>query len=308
MKELAPKFLTALSLALLFLVGCDWLLRTSDFASLLLGSGAHWPDWHSLLAWWQQWIVTLALILLPILTTLSWLIMARDNSIRTVTASGDVIRLAPSAVERIVNREVRNNVPEVVRLGATARQGKKGPSVVVNVATTDKVPVPKVDADVRRETVKVLQHLLGVGDPSEVKVIIYDVQSPSARGSAKRRRAAEDDDFTAKEDKPPAAEKAKEPEKPKTQPPPPKPVEPEKPKQPPPPAPKPFSQEKGKTDGDKPKTPIITPPPPPPKAVDKDATKDAGLPFDFAKALDEEAGAKPSADSDAGKTPPPKKP
>ncbi len=191
MKKLAPFLLTVLSLALLFLVGCDWLLRTSDFAPFILGSGAEWPDWHSQLNLVQQWLVTAALLLLPILTASSWLILGRDNSIRTITSSGDVIRLTPPAVERVVCREVKANVAEVIRVGAVARQGKKGPAVLVNVATSDKVPVPKVDADVRREVVKVLQQLLGVGDPSEVKIVVYDVQSASPRVIEKRRRAVE---------------------------------------------------------------------------------------------------------------------
>ncbi len=191
MKKLTPRLLTVLCLTLLFLVGCDWLLRTSDYASALLGIRTEWTGWHSLLSPIEQWLVTIALILLPILTLASWLLVGRDNSIRTLTASGDVIRLTPQAIERVICREVRNNVAEVMRVGAVARQGKKGPSVVVNVATSDNAPVPQVDADVRRETVKVLQHLLGVGDPSEVKIVVYDVQSPSAKANAKRRRAVE---------------------------------------------------------------------------------------------------------------------
>jgi hypothetical protein len=193
-KRLAPRLLTVLSLALLFLVGCDWLFSTSGLTPMILGDQAQWPNWRSLLEPTEQWIVTITLLLLPMLTAATWLILGRDYSIRTVTATGDVIRLAPGAIERIVCRDVKANVPEVLRVNTKARQGRKGPAVVVNIAASDKTPVPKIDADVRRETLKVLQHLLGAAESSQIRVIVYDVQGVSAKAAErdKRRRQADE--------------------------------------------------------------------------------------------------------------------
>ncbi len=193
MKRLAPRILTVLSLALLFLVGCDWLFSTSGLTPLILGEQAQWPNWRSLLGVTEQWIVTATLLFLPMLTAATWLLLGRDYSIRSITPSGDVIRLAPGAIERIVCRDVKANVPEVLRVNAKARQGKKGPAVLVNIAASDKVPVPRIDADVRRETLRVLQHLLGVAESSQIRIIVYDVQgvSPRAAERDKRRRQVE---------------------------------------------------------------------------------------------------------------------
>lgn len=218
MKAFAHKILLILSLAALLCLGIDWILETTDIGSVMLymldratfglvgtKDAVSWPGMRDATGGWLRIAIGTAAVLLPILTAASGLLVWRDSSIRARTADGGVIRLAPGAVERIVRRDVRANVEEVLSVGVYARQGKRSaPAVTIHVGVTDRSPVPTVEAAVRREAERVLRHLMGVADTKQITVVVHDVSGGAARpkrapspegrrqGNGKRRRPAAD--------------------------------------------------------------------------------------------------------------------
>ncbi len=193
MKEFAYKVLLILSLLTLLALGIDWMLEVSEVFAGFFG----WPferfQWRGLQSaepWWIPYGIGVAAVLLPILTAASGVLSSRDNSIGTRTADG-VIQLSPKAIEKLVKREVRQNIEEVLDVSAVARQGRRqAPAVRVNIAVTDSVPVPQVEARVKRETERVLNHLLGVADTNQIRIVVHDVSAVPARKRRKAERAA----------------------------------------------------------------------------------------------------------------------
>lgn len=200
------QLLVALCLMALLIVGIDWVLEQSDLAPTLFGN-VQWRGLRDLddrdLSFW----VGAALMLLPILAAAAWVLGGRDRSIRAKTSDGGLIRLAPQAIERAVTRDVRANVLDVLKMRATARQGNNAPALTIHVAVSDRGRVPDIESRVRQEAMKSLDEALGVADPKQVKVIVYDIQSskvrPSANAMARRKaakpmrkaRPADDDDL-----------------------------------------------------------------------------------------------------------------
>ncbi len=185
MKEFAYKVLLILSLLTLLAGGFDFLFSATEFTHYFVGA---WPGLQGAEPLWLRYGIAGAGILLPILTAVTGLLCVRDNSIGTRTANG-VIRLSPKAIEKLVKREVRQNVEEVLDVSATARQGKRNaPAVQVHVALTDTAPVPQVEARVKRETERVLKHLLGVADTNQIRVVVHDVSAVPARKRRQKER------------------------------------------------------------------------------------------------------------------------
>jgi len=200
LKEFAHKFLLILSLAALLCLGVDWILETTDIGSVVsymldratfgwLGSDETfaWPGMRDSVDGWLSVLIGSAAILLPIFTAATGLLVWRDSSITARTEGGGTIRLAPGAIERIVRRDVRANVEEVLSVGVFARQGKRrAPAVTIHVGVTDRSPVPKVEAAVRREAERVLRHLMGVADTKQITVVVHDVSGNAARPRRER--------------------------------------------------------------------------------------------------------------------------
>lgn len=190
MKKAVVRVLVALCLLTLFALGVDWVFATSELAqTLFVGEAFDWPGLRQLDSATLVTMVGAAAVLLPILAAASWILVGRDESIMATTADGDEIRLQPRAIERVVNREVRANVVEVIRVASFARQAKRGvPGIRVAVVVSDRQPAPKIEKEVRDETVRVLKHLLGVGDTSGVRVVVENITGAGA-GSSRRTEA-----------------------------------------------------------------------------------------------------------------------
>lgn len=190
MKPIAFRILIVLSLATLLILGVDWVLERSGLVLGVDGLGyGEWPGLRSLESAFLAWIPGIAAVALPILAAAAWLLVGRDDSIVATSAAGDEIRLAPSAIERVVVREVRLHVAAVLRVGAVATQGpKRTPRVVVNVAASDRAPIPEVERAVRKHAVRALEQLLGIGSDEHVRVVVHDIKGPGAADGRKAPR------------------------------------------------------------------------------------------------------------------------
>lgn len=192
MKRAVLTLLCSLSLLALFVVGVDWLFETSGVLNeVLFGRATAWQGVRATGTETLQFGIAAALFLLPVLTAAAWLLCGRDDHITARANDGDLIRLAPAAIERVVNREVRARVAEVIKVGATARQGnRQAAAVTVHVAVSDRYPVPEVRTHVRTETMRVLKQLLGVADAEQVRVVVHDIKGAGGRAAAPRRSSS----------------------------------------------------------------------------------------------------------------------
>ncbi len=175
MKSFSTKVLVLLSLATLFTLGLDWILESS----LTMQGALHlnWEGMRSIDNPLFVWGIGGAAMLLPLLTVAVWGLFGRDDSIVARTRDGGTIRLKPGAIERVIRREVGANIEDVVTVRATANQGKRrAPAVKVTVEVSDRVSVPEVDDQVRQETLRVLNQLLGVADSTQIKVIVANIK------------------------------------------------------------------------------------------------------------------------------------
>jgi hypothetical protein len=189
LKKTAFSLLLVLSLVTLFVLGVDWVLETSGVARELFGlTAAEWPGLRNLREQWAVWALGAAAMCLPVLTAAVWVLAGRDDHIVASSPTGDVIRLAPAAIERVVDREIRSNVVDVVRVKSLATQGPgRTPRVRVNIAVSDRVDVPSVERATREEAVKALRTLLGMGEQEHVRVVVYDVKGAAGAPSKPRR-------------------------------------------------------------------------------------------------------------------------
>jgi hypothetical protein len=191
MKKAALEILTALSLLTLFIAGVDAIMESATITELLFRTpGTEWKGLRHLEPWELSMTVSAAMLLLPILTAAVWVLGGRDDAIETTTSGGGRIRVSPGAVERIINRDIRANVVEVIKVTSRARQGKKRQAaVLVAVAVSDRTPVPQVEKAVREQTVQVLRHLLGGADPAQVRVVVRDIEGARIKGAAPKAPA-----------------------------------------------------------------------------------------------------------------------
>ncbi|MCB2154036.1 hypothetical protein KQI84_04070 [bacterium] len=203
MRKFTVRILMILCLLTLFVIGVDWLMQTS-FRNWIPGGPEQWPG----LAYVPEPLHTgmgVASILLPILAGAAFTLLGRGDHIEARSGDGDLIRLTPAAIERVVRRDVMSKVEAVTKTGVRACQGRRRTaSVTVNVAVSDRSPVPAVEREVRSVTAESLEQLLGTSTTSTIRVIVFDVQS----GRVRKKKPKE-----AKPEKPAKPAKPVEPKK-----------------------------------------------------------------------------------------------
>ncbi|MDX1970995.1 MAG: hypothetical protein SFY68_00550 [Candidatus Sumerlaeia bacterium] len=195
-------FLTVYALNLLVLgaVGAVWVFTDQETWNLLRQPGGAIPGSDYL---------GLALVILPILAVLSFVLQGALKSIQVRATTGDVINLAPSAVEDCVATEIREaNTP--VR-GVWIRASQKGGGFSGNgklhlrVELTVRLsqPVAQTTREVHEVILRTLEELYNIGEQEVVaRIVVTDVlairnRSRSAAGTKpngngkKTRRAAE---------------------------------------------------------------------------------------------------------------------
>jgi len=191
LRSLLIRLLFTFALLTLFVLGVDWVLEASGLTTLIRHD-AVWPGLRQLKQPHLSMGIGVAAMLLPVFAAAAWLLWGADSSISANSTEGDTIRLAPDAIERTLRREIKANVLDVIDASAYARQGKNGaPAITVNAVVSDREPTPKLEHAIRAETVRVLRHLLGVADTSQVKVVITDVRGPKV--AAKKPRPEKGD-------------------------------------------------------------------------------------------------------------------
>lgn len=183
MRKFAVRLLMTLCLLALFVFGVDWVMQTG-LRSWIPGGPEQWPG----LAYVPVPLHTgigLAALLLPILAGAAYTLLGRGDHIEARSREGDLIRLTPAAIERVVRRDVISKVEEVTKAGVAACQGRaRTAAVTVSVAVSDRSPVPAVEREVRRVTAESLEQLFGTADSSNIRVVVFDVQSGRVRKKA----------------------------------------------------------------------------------------------------------------------------
>jgi hypothetical protein len=175
---------------LLIFLGLDVLFQVEGFS--------YWFAWiHqwvpvSALEFWPMLVLGALCVVLPVLYAIVSMIDSRlSRGIVGKGTEGEDIRLTPEAIERAVVREVRGAVPEVVRVRrCEATQGRRTAQVLVNVAVSDRAPVPQVQRRVRESVRQTLERLIGYSDGANVRVKVSKIvgsAAPAAGGKKKRR-------------------------------------------------------------------------------------------------------------------------
>ncbi|MCC5877639.1 MAG: hypothetical protein JJU11_15575 [Candidatus Sumerlaeia bacterium] len=178
--------LQGLLLLTLILVGIDLLFQDENFRKSY--------------AWAVEWVPLGRMDSIPLLILgglclflplaylfLRWVECRLERGIVGKGSEGEDICLAPEAVERAIIREIREQVPEVLRVrSCTALQGKKGPRIIIRVATSDRASVPTIQKSTREVTRHVLTRLIGFADGSDIRVKVQDLVGAS-RGRAPKK-------------------------------------------------------------------------------------------------------------------------
>lgn len=139
-------------------------------------------------------LVTLALlyILLPFIYLYLSLVEKRlEGGIVGKGSGGEDICLKPEAIERLVTREVRSAVEDVVRVSSCeASQGAGAARVRLSVAVSDRATVPDVQRRVRQIVKDTLVRTIGYADGAQVVVKVTEIAGASvpARRAAPRKK------------------------------------------------------------------------------------------------------------------------
>lgn len=180
-----------LCLILLVLLGVDLMFQDAGFRAAYEGI----VDWVPLTRLDRVPFLVLGAmtVVLPALYVAAWAIEARlERGIVGRGRDGADICLAPEAIERAVVREVRADVEEVQSVRACrAVQGRRGPTVTVQVVVSDRRPVPEVQQKVRTVVEGVLTRMIGFADGATIRVLVREVAgaaAPASRGSKPARR------------------------------------------------------------------------------------------------------------------------
>ena len=221
MRKFAVRLLVTFCLLTVVVLGVDWGMPTG-LRHWIPGGPAFWPG----LAFVPEPVHTgmgLAALLLPLLAGAAFTLLGRGDSSEARSGEGDLIRLTPAAIERVVRRDVMSKVEDVTKTGVSARQGRRRTAAVtVSVAVSDRSPVPAVEREIRRVAAESLEQLFGAADAANIRVVVFDVQSGRVRGKKKPPKDEKAPEakkksrfaLTAKEEKPvppaPAAKVAKE--------------------------------------------------------------------------------------------------
>lgn len=171
--------LTAFSLILLFAFGLDWLLEAAVFQ----GAIPHLDKWPGLrtLPYHVRFVFGAAGMLLP-LGALSLLLAERGirQGIKIETGAGTTVELRPEGIERLVNRQVRDNVQEVLGIASEARQGNNAAAIDIWIKVNDKRDVPAIQRDVLAVAERTLRDRTGNADPAAIRVVVQDVAPTGA--------------------------------------------------------------------------------------------------------------------------------
>ncbi len=186
--QLVRGLLLFLGLILLVFVGVDLLFRVEGYNE--------WWGW--LLPWvaidemsyWPHLVLGATCLLLPFLYLSLVLIQNRlERGIVGKGKEGDAICLSPEAIERVIVREVRSTVPEVLRVRVCeATQGWGTARIRMNLAVSDRSSVPSTRKKVELVVQDVLERLIGYAEGTKISVKVTRLAGSPKRG---RKQKAE---------------------------------------------------------------------------------------------------------------------
>lgn len=178
--------LQGLILLLLALVGIDLLFQEESFRKSYIWA-VEWVPLGRMDPVALLFLGGLCVFLPVAYLFIRWVECRLERGIVGKGSDGEDICLAPEAVERAITTEIREQVPGILKVrSCTALQGRKGPKVVVRVVTSDRTPVPAIQAKTREAARDVLTRLIGFADGSDVRVKVQDIVG-SGRGRPPRR-------------------------------------------------------------------------------------------------------------------------
>lgn len=190
----ARRLVLFVGMLLLFVIALDLLWQLGQpFLNLSEPSG----NYHVQHPWWLpfKWVPLgemqflalfvfgLVALALPFVYLYLAMVQARlEHGIIGKGSDGEDICLTPEAVERVVVREVRANVPAVLRVRhCEARQGTQSVRVYLAVGVTERAPVPQVRRDIHTSIENTLTRVIGYAEGAEIKVKVTDIEGASAK-------------------------------------------------------------------------------------------------------------------------------
>lgn len=187
--------LLLLALVLLVFFGLNTLYRADEVLyDALLGRYLPWVD---VLEMDRIPLLVLAgvSILLPVFYLGTALMQARlERGIVGRGADGEEISLTPESIEKRIVRELRRNIAEVSRVRhCTARQGRSGVLLSLELAVSDKNPIPHVKSQVEQLAQDTLTRTIGYAN-AEVRVKVAEIRTSGPRGRRRSRRGTDDDE------------------------------------------------------------------------------------------------------------------
>lgn len=208
--------LTLVSFCRLLLLGMMLLLLAMAGVDLLFQE----PEFRRSYEWVVDWVALGSLERTPLLVIgilclflplfyllMSWLEVTLERGIVGKGKDGGDICLTPEGIEKAVIREVRGEVPEVLRVrSCRALQGRRAPKISIRVSISDRTPAVEVRRQVRETVEKVLTRMIGFSDGSQIRVKVSEIVG--ARGERPRRGAHARQKRRDRPSKSPSAEKA----------------------------------------------------------------------------------------------------
>lgn len=200
-KKTLFKALVVLSVLALFVVSVDWFLAATNFDQRLGWIGLrnlNNPDYLQLIA-------PVCLVILSVFTIISQLASSAESKLVTKTETGDIIKLNPRAVEKVIKKKILKEVPEVNKATITADQkytlffatDKLKIGVAIDVAADTKIS--NLNTKIKQHTQDVLKQIFGLDDKYIIRVTVYNVST--TRGSRKRKASAEKQESSKKSSK-----------------------------------------------------------------------------------------------------------
>jgi len=192
-KKTLFKALVVLSVLALFLVSVDWFLAATNFDQRLGWIGLrnlNNPDYLQLIA-------PICLVILSVFTIISQLASSAESKLVTKTETGDIIKLNPKAVEKVIKKKILKEIPEVNKATITADQkyalffatDKLNIGVAIDVSADTKIS--NLNTKIKQHTQDVLKQIFGLDDKYIIRVTVYNVST--TRGSRKRKASSKEE-------------------------------------------------------------------------------------------------------------------
>lgn len=179
MTGLVRGILIFLGLLILGILGLEMLLwsvvlDTPDYDWFLSGLGIRFQDLPSA----SRYALAALLILVPcFVASLTLRLRKQEVILAAHSEQGDAIYLTESAVQRCLRREVLS-IPEVAGLISVARNGEKGPRILIRALLHAGVDVPAAQKEIRARALRAVRHLFGVGNLEQIQVVIAGLVFP----------------------------------------------------------------------------------------------------------------------------------